>query len=1009
MFAIVFSLFYWALLLQPVQSLVQKIHDVNTRLEELDPSRVENAKAQLDSKDEVKRAKQDELDKESDAVEVAKQRVDSIKSDEKDAQQAMEVAKQRETEAKTLEREAEKEEDAAKQTEQIAKTSLADAMARRDEKNGEAAGFFRSLRFNRLSPVVKYEPDMSKMVDASGPPAAFLEAFHIEHKMATEKAREARARVQPLTKEVSSLKSKLADAEKCAQQKERQNESEWTKALHGAKQGLRVVEANLQRETDLQREAAVALQQSRETVANMEVQEMSLVNEEEAANRRRDEQAQKVDALQKQVTQVEAEVSEAQNRLAASKGGLQRSQEALDKRKAEVDNLSQKSDDTKARAESLVAEEKVANDAHEQAVAAVAKLKPKLKKISGDHEAKSDETKRAQDVVAQAKQAHEDKTRRELASREEQAKLAGKGYFGFGGKKASQIDQDPADVEEIQELETVVTNAIAAEAKLARELDALGSALKDVLAEKDSLDSDVDVKKEALDKAIKSRKEGDGDVEKQAQLRTDADKQLTPLQQRVGRAENEAKDCDSHLEQTQTAYKAAINNLNENKKAHESATEGLTKCQTSVAQKKVETDEARSNEQHLRKNFEEAEEKVKRTEAALTRARQAVADAERAAAQNHKPVPERQEATRLEKALQSKDAEARAVWDEEKAMQQRLWENAYSLATRGLMLPRARSSFSSAESFTVTSWEPLKKHFEDGKTTFEAFKSFTAEDLSAVSALWDKLKETCAKVGDELGSVRAVLSQIDSCDTAVDEKSLAVKSATRGCAQAFEKKQEARKRVADASLVTRNAKDSLSTVSDALVVSSKNANADQSQFEKRQKELAELEIEIAEIRGRVAKLEETQEKDDQQRKELLSKYDDMVEDEIEKNSTSPLMVSLLFLLTETLFIPMLRWLVQVFDCHHDSQTPCDLYLDVHPELRCFATWQHSAIAPFAFFAIIALYPAASVARSFLQLMVRLLERFNSQAHVFTAESSTFSIPLTVETDRSTRLSPLHRE
>lgn len=256
-----------------------------------------------------------------------------------------------------------------------------------------------------------------------------------------------------------------------------------------------------------------------------------------------------------------------------------------------------------------------------------------------------------------------------------------------------------------------------------------------------------------------------------------------------------------------------------------------------------------------------------------------------------------------------------------------------------------------------------------------------SDDVLGLVQQWDSLQATFQTVDREMKEVHKTL---DSLRAAKELESQAQRKASRfenAAEEAMAKKGELRSLQSQARASVDRAEDAVRTSSNVLKQRKMEAEEAAREVERLKIALETHGEELGALSAAVDKMASEKAKDDEERIQLLKVYDQTVTEEIDRTA-SPLMVSLLFLLTETFFIPMLRWLVQVFDCHHDIVTPCDLYLDVYPEMQCFSAWQHALIAPLAAFAIIALYPAAAVARSFLQLMDKNKTIYIQQRYTF---------------------------
>jgi len=103
--------------------------------------------------------------------------------------------------------------------------------------------------------------------------------------------------------------------------------------------------------------------------------------------------------------------------------------------------------------------------------------------------------------------------------------------------------------------------------------------------------------------------------------------------------------------------------------------------------------------------------------------------------------------------------------------------------------------------------------------------------------------------------------------------------------------------------------------------------------------------------------------------------------EVYSKATGSFVADAAFLITEMLFAPIVRLLLDVFDCHHTSV--CEMHMDFEglEYVECFST-KHFLLATAACTAIVALYPAAAVARGFLQLMNEGKTIYIQQRYIF---------------------------
>ena len=175
-------------------------------------------------------------------------------------------------------------------------------------------------------------------------------------------------------------------------------------------------------------------------------------------------------------------------------------------------------------------------------------------------------------------------------------------------------------------------------------------------------------------------------------------------------------------------------------------------------------------------------------------------------------------------------------------------------------------------------------------------------------------------------------------------------------------KEQAKKNYTSAEAALRKARpgqDAKFAAKDTATEEARSASYEHNQKMERQRE---MELVCSRLRTLKEAMDDQQKANLEEKLKLEAEYNDAVFKQNEGNYIA----DVAFLFTEALFAPFVRMLIQVFDCSH--VTDCSLVMDFTPTTGCFNNMGHILGSILACTAIVALYPAAAVARGFLQLM-----------------------------------------
>ena len=958
--AIVFSLYYWLQLLQPVKGCVKTIHTLQIRLSELDKNRLlKTEKALQKGIAEVDKQKQ-EQQKAQAARQAAVDNVDSAELERERKQAEANEMKAKEDAADEAVKDAEgrlktSEEQVQQLNKEVEETQRAHSQAEAKAAKW-ASRQFRDRNTNALA---------CEKISAIMPVAtAHLEVLAEEKvHIALTAIKERELEVEPITLRVNDVFLDWKRKEDEAKIKEKEVEAKSSHSIGAKREAFEKAQTEMVGVVGSLTEHQSGLREARAQLSVAKHAEEDAIQEESDADSRCNEKQREHDRLSEVMEKAKGIESDAEHQLISLRSALKEEQiqlstqtENSENSKAELAKTRTALQGRQAAVEEIRQKLRQAEEKHAQAqlvkTSAQSELQAKEREVTIQLGVQ-DECKEQVDAANEA--------RTKLINDEVKKQNKGKLPILHTFVTAADITVPQEQEEKIRSCERALADEKDHTKALQQESKAAADDLERATQEVEKCASTVDDMKSKLARAIEERDVAQKASEMQEGKHGEDFKSVEKATKAFAEATTKVDEAQAKLERASSSYQEAQDILKESFKALTSAKEFLAGCRIDKASKSVACNKAREAERKARALVEQTtqqQRKVKEThDKALSILKTAQAKAKEEAKEE---IPERAQATKLQEQLDQLRADQQKAFAAVYDSHSRLWKQTQE---------EAHHAFHT-DAFTITSWERLQRAFQEGvdEVTAEKNTEIQADTIKGAYARWDNLKGTCKEVTNELEQIKLDLMTVQS---AKQKHAATAEEVTNGLQQIKLDLMTVKSKKQNHAATRDRHKDAVKEEAECA------AELDHRKQIQEEKEgaLRQIEMKLTALqRDRdalqvmVKELQESKEQDNVERETLLLRYDETVTKRINE-STEPWKTNVLFLVTETFFIPMLRWLVQVFDCSHGVESPCELYLDVHTELQCFVSWQHSFITPFAAFAIIALYPAAAVARAFLQLMV----------------------------------------
>ena len=603
---------------------------------------------------------------------------------------------------------------AASEAEKQDRISQSAAREARDERNKASVSVYVS-RDNVLSCASSRdatEEDIWKIVRPDGAAAKLLTSEQTSSAKATILQAATKIKETVIT-ELKSLRDQLTQAEAAAETKEGSASSH----LRAKKKQSQEAKSAFVRHEQAIMVKIRKHEDEREQLRRAEMVEAEAMREEEEAKRRFEDRSKKARELASEASVAARAVADMRTHLSGAQAGLTRDKTVHERHLQQLQVKKQALEAAEMLPNAIRAEKEAAS-ARRDLEEKIAVERKSMREVQDRLSSAMSKVKSASGLRDKVKLDLDKAKRDDFQARKEKADRANKSV-GWLGKKKQPADYqtDPLDQQAItafqQQWEQLCAEAQDLEEKqaiLLQEFQRKQDNIEQFRVGIEGADETVLLAKERRDEAELAMREREEDIRNMT-------KRMAELEQLVSDATQQVADASLKLEEAQATSKSHEENLAINDRALKSAQDALQRQQKAFSEKSVVADEARRAEQVAGEAVNAAKLHAREAREKMATAEKEFQVALREAQHKSQESPERKVANELQDRVEAKEKEEKREWTRLVEEHVRLWVQLQEKAKKAFVFSRP-----GGRSVTITCWQQLNGHFEQGLAIFDKSK-----------------------------------------------------------------------------------------------------------------------------------------------------------------------------------------------------------------------------------------------------------------------------------------------